>query len=140
MSWPVPCPNIGVPLLQSSIVHTSDAPGLPVLSQAVATDQFVLTSGQVGLDPVEGTVPDSFTDEVRQACRNLQEVLRAGECSLADVVRTFCVLTDASQLAEFNDEYVNWFPGNKPARTTIVAGLVGPFRFEIEATALKTKG
>jgi 2-iminobutanoate/2-iminopropanoate deaminase len=108
MSWPVPCPalpcpNLGVPLLQSSIVHTSDAPGLPVLSQAVATDKFVLTSGQVGLDPVEGTVPDSFTDEVRQACRNLQEVLRAGDCSLADVVRTFCVLTDASQLAEFND-------------------------------------
>ncbi len=59
---------------------------------------------------------------------------------MADVIRTFCVLTDASQLAEFNDEYGNWFPGNKPARTTIVAGLVGPFRFEIEATALRIKG
>lgn len=56
------------------------------------------------------------------------------------IMRTFCVLTDASQLAEFNDEYINWFPGNKPARTTIVAGLVGPFRFEIEAPALKIKG
>ncbi|ALV41316.1 hypothetical protein AU252_09270 [Pseudarthrobacter sulfonivorans] len=127
-------------MLQSSVVHTPDAPGLPVLSQAVATDQFVLTSGQVGLDPVEGAVPESFTEEVGQACRNLQAVLRAGNCSLADVVRTFCVLTDASQLAEFNAEYILWFPGDKPARTTIVAGLVGPFRVEIEATALKNDG
>lgn len=124
-------------MLQSRILHTPDAPALPVLSQAVATEHLVLTSGQVGIDPDTGTVPESFTDEVRQAFRNLREVLQAGDCSMADVVRTFCVLTEADQLAEFNDEYVNWFPGNKPARTTIVSGLVGAFRFEVEATAVR---
>jgi 2-iminobutanoate/2-iminopropanoate deaminase len=110
---------------------------LPVLSQAVALDQLLLTSGQVGLEPDTGNVPADFKDEVRQACHNLKEVLHAGGCSMTDVLRTFCVLTDASYLAEFNDEYSNWFPDHKPARTTIVAGLVGPFRFEIEATAWK---
>ncbi|WP_157768987.1 RidA family protein [Pseudarthrobacter sulfonivorans] len=123
---------------RSSTVHTPHAPALPWLSQAVAAGDLVLTSGQVGADPDTGHVPENFTDEVRQALRNIEEVLRAADCTLSDVMRTFCILTDTAYLAAFNDEYIKWFPDAKPARTSIIAGLVGSFRFEIEATAIRS--
>ncbi|UVJ40146.1 RidA family protein [Arthrobacter sp. CJ23] len=124
-------------MTRATIIRTSHAPSLPVLSQATATEHLLFTSGQVGLDPATGAVPETFAAEVEQALDNLEAVLAAGDCAPEDVVRTFCVLTDAADLPEFNRLYTQRFPDAKPARTTIVAGLVGPFRFEIEATALR---
>jgi 2-iminobutanoate/2-iminopropanoate deaminase len=55
---------------------------------------------------------------------------------LDDVLKVTVWLTDAADFAEFNLAYAAFFPGRKPARSTVVAGLVLPdARVEIEAIA-----
>jgi len=63
-------------------------------------------------------------------------VLVAAGGSLATVVKTTVYLTRQHDFAAMNTVYASYFPGAKPARSTVIVTLAAPaLLFEIEAVA-----
>jgi 2-iminobutanoate/2-iminopropanoate deaminase len=123
------------------VIRTADAPAaIGPYSQGrtgTLTGRWVVTSGQVGIDPAtKAIVPGGVAAETERVFRNLEAVLKAGGASLAAVVKTTVFLADMADFATMNDVYARYFPGEKPARTTIaVRGLPLGAGVEIEAWA-----
>lgn len=111
--------------------------GLP-FSDAVIVDNMVYVSGQVGnlpgkLELAEGGI----RGETIQAMKNLQSVLEATGSSLDHVVKVTVMLADINEWSVFNEEYVKFFPNNKPARSAFgTQGLALGARLELECIAL----
>ena len=110
-------------------------------SQAIATDDLVFCSGQVGLDPATGVLVEGGLEaQAERALRNLQAVLEASGCTFADVVKTTCFLIDINDFAAFNAVYARFTPDPPPARSTFaVAALPKAASVEIEAIALRPR-
>ena len=104
---------------------------------AVKTGNLVFTSGQLGLDPKEGTLPEGVEAQADQALTNLNEVLKASGLSLDHVIKTTVFLNDINDFAALNAIYEKRFGDNKPARSCVEAGaLPKGALFEIEAIAV----
>ena len=102
------------------------------------TGRWLVTSGQVGLDPATGAlVPGGVGPETERALKNLEAVLAAGNARLEDVVKTTVFLADMADFAAMNEVYARFFPDPKPARSTVaVKGLPKDARVEIEVWAI----
>jgi len=124
-------------------VSTTAAPGaVGPYSQAIVTDDLVFCSGQVGLDPATGEIVSGGVEaEAERVIRNLEAVLDAAGCTLADVVKTTCFLADINDFQRFNAVYAPFWPDPPPARSTFqVAALPRGARVEIEAIAVRDRG
>ena len=78
--------------------------------------------------------------ETERALKNLEAVLDAAGCSMADVVKTTCFLADIADFATFNAIYARFFPDPPPARSTFqVAALPKGARVEVEAVAVRDR-
>ena len=76
--------------------------------------------------------------QTAQAVVNLKAQLASVGCSIHDVKKTLCFLTDMDTFTTFNTAYVAGFDGSRPARSTIgVASLPFGGAVEIEAWAFK---
>lgn len=108
-------------------------------SQAIATNDFVFCSGQVGLDPATGELVDGGLEaQTERVIRNLEAVLAAAGCKLTDVVKTTCFLADIADFAAFNAVYARLIPAPPPARSTFaVKALPKAALVEIEAIAVR---
>ena len=96
------------------------------------------TSGQLGLIPATGELPDGVEAQATQALENLSAVLAAAGMTCADVVKTTVFLADIKDFAAINAIYANYFTGEAPARSCVqVAALPKGALFEIEAVAVK---
>jgi reactive intermediate/imine deaminase len=120
-------------------ISTGDAPAaIGPYAQAVRAAGLVFVSGQIPLDPATGTLIGA--DVVAQAARvmqNIEAVLRAAGCSLADVVRTTIYLVDLGHFASVNEVYARSFHPPYPARATVqVAALPRGALVEIDAIAV----
>ncbi len=124
-------------MAQKQIIHTTDAPAaLGPYSQAIVSHGMVFTAGQLGLDPATRTLTTGIQDQTRQALTNIQAVLAAAGCTMADVVKTSVFLKDMNDFAAMNEIYATFFPEHPPARTTVqVARLPQDAHVEIECVA-----
>ena len=105
-------------------------------SQAIAVDETVYCSGQIGLDPATGELADGVEAQVERALRNLRAVLDAAGVTIADVVKTTIFLTDMGDFAAVNAVYATFVPAPPPARSTVaVAALPKGALVEVEAIA-----
>ena len=96
------------------------------------------TSGQLGLIPTTGVLPEGVEAQARQALENLRAVLNAAGMDLADVVKTTVFLADINDFAAINAIYAEYFTGEAPARSCVqAAALPKGGLFEIEAIAVK---
>lgn len=96
------------------------------------------TSGQLGLIPATGELPQGVEAQAAQALDNLTAVLAAAGMTCADVVKTTVFLADMGDFAAINAVYAKYFPGEAPARSCVqVAALPKGALFEIEAVAVK---
>ena len=105
--------------------------------QGVKVGGFMFLSGQIGLDPVTGTlVEGGVSTQTRRVLENLRAVLEAGGSSLARVVKTTVYLVDMAHFAEMNEVYAGFFGTGPPARATVaVAALPRGALVEIDAVA-----
>lgn len=104
---------------------------------AVKTGDVVYTSGQLGLDPVSGTLPEGVEAQAEQAIKNLEAVLKAAGLGLKDVVKTTVFLADINDFTAINAIYAKYFTGEAPARSCVqAAALPKGGLFEIEAIAV----
>lgn len=119
-------------------VSTTHAPAaVGPYSQAIKTEQFVFASGQLGLLPATGKLPDGIEAQTRQVIENLTAVLTAAGTTMDAVVKTTIFLVDMADFATVNGLYAEAFSGVPPARSTVqVAALPLGGLVEIEAIAL----
>lgn len=103
---------------------------------AVKMGELVYTSGQLGLDPVTGTLPEGVEAQTEQAIKNLAAVLEAAGLTLQNVVKTTVFLADINDFAKVNAIYAKYFTGEAPARSCVqAAALPKGGLVEIEAIA-----
>ena len=121
---------------------TISAPGAPAAvgpySHAKLCGSTLYCSGQLGLIPATGELPEGVEAQARQALENLGAVLRAAGMDYADVVKTTVFLADIADFAAINRIYAQYFVSEPPARSCVQAGaLPKGGLFEIEAIAVK---
>ena len=105
---------------------------------AVEAGNMVFTSGQLGLDPEKGTLPEGIEAQTHQALKNLGAVLEAAGVGYEDVVRTMVFLDNMDDFATVNAIYAEYFKESAPARSCVeVARLPKGGLIEIEAIAAK---
>jgi enamine deaminase RidA (YjgF/YER057c/UK114 family) len=79
-------------------------PGLKAIgsySQAVRSAGLLFVSGQPGINPATGEAAGATSDsQARQAFKNLDTILRAGDSRLDLVVNTTVLLADTSNFAD----------------------------------------
>ena len=100
---------------------------------------LIFVSGQVANDPATGKIVEGTIEEqVTQALRNIEAILREAGADRRDVVRCGVFLSDLADFAAMNRAYIEFFAGYLPARTTVQAGL-GALRVEIDAIAVRQR-
>jgi 2-iminobutanoate/2-iminopropanoate deaminase len=105
-------------------------------SDGLLVDGWLYVSGQGPIDLETGAaVAGTIEEEVRLTLDNLGDVLRAGGCSFADVVRCTCHLTNIEDFGRFNAVYSDYFKGVRPTRTTVQSVLGLGIKVEIDAIA-----
>ena len=105
---------------------------------AVKTENMIFISGQLGLNPADGTLPEGIEAQTHQALKNLGAVLEAAGVGYEDVVRTMVFLDNMDDFATVNAIYAEYFKESAPARSCVeVARLPKGGLIEIEAIAAK---
>ena len=109
------------------------------LPRSVATraGDFVFVSGQIARDDNGVIVAGGIEAHTRQTLKNVVHALALAGCTLEDVVKTMAWIDDARDFDEFNRVYSEFFPGNKPARSTIQARNMVGSKVEIEVIAYR---
>ncbi|MBW7882265.1 MAG: RidA family protein [Caldilineaceae bacterium] len=120
------------------VISTSNAPAaIGPYSQAIRAGQFLFLSGQLGMDPATGALPQGIEAQTRQALANLKAVLAEAGATVDDVVKTTIFLADLGHFATVNEIYGEVFNQAPPARSTVqVAALPKNGLVEIEVVAL----
>ncbi|MFT7527257.1 MAG: reactive intermediate/imine deaminase [Arenicella sp.] len=104
-----------------AIIHTDSAPAaIGTYSQAVKTGNTVYLSGQIPLIPETMTlIKGDFAAQAEQVFRNLDEVCKAANGSLADIVKLNIYLTDLSNFPIVNEVMGKFFNEPYPARAAV---------------------
>lgn len=134
------CQDAEAPSQKRQVISTDAAPeAIGPYSQAIQVDNQIYCSGQIGIDPVTGSLVEGGIEaETRQALENLSAVLEAAGASLDDVVQTQVYLADVNDYSAMNEVYATYFDGAPPARAAVEAGdLPADARVEIMVTAHK---
>ena len=118
------------------VIATEKAPGaIGPYSQGFLTNGFVYTSGQIPVNPADGTIPEGIAAQAEQSCKNVGAILEAGGSGFDKVVKTTCFLADIADFAAFNEVYAQFFT-SKPARSCVaVKDLPKGVLCEVEAIA-----
>ncbi|NIO10592.1 MAG: reactive intermediate/imine deaminase [Deltaproteobacteria bacterium] len=120
-------------------VNTDAAPkAIGPYVQAIKTNGFLYTSGQIALDPKTGElIQGDIIVQTRQALTNLKAVLEAGGSSLDRVIKATIFLKSMGDFATVNKIYEEFLGDSKPARSTVaVADLPKGALVEIDFIAL----
>lgn len=118
------------------MIHTDNAPGaIGPYSQGFIVGDLVYTSGQIPVNPADGSIPEGIAAQAAQSCKNVLAILEAAGSGTEKVVKTTCFLANMEDFAAFNEEYAKYFT-SKPARSCVaVKSLPKNVLCEIEAIA-----
>ena len=110
-----------------NVIATNNAPGaIGPYSQGYEVNGLVFTSGQLPVNPADGTMPEGIEAQAEWSCKNVGAILEAT-----------CFLADIADFAAFNEVYAKYFT-SKPARSCVaVKDLPKGALCEIEAVAVK---
>lgn len=124
--------------MKLTTISTEKAPAaIGPYSQAVLAGNLLFCSGQIPLDPLSGEiVTGDIRRQAEQVMENIAAVLSAAGAGFSDVVKATVFLVDMSDFGAVNEVYGRYFPGHKPARSTVaVRGLPRGVLLEIEVIA-----
>lgn len=118
------------------IVETKNAPGaIGPYSQAYTANGFLFVSGQIPVNPADGSVAEGIAEQAEQSCKNVKAIVEAAGSDMEKVLKTTCFLADIADFEAFNEVYAKYFV-SKPARSCVaVRDLPKGVLCEIEAIA-----
>ena len=109
------------------VIRTSDAPTSVSFSQAIKVGSTVYVSGTTGIDPKTNQMAGStIQEQTRQALNNCQSILNAAGGDLSHVVDVHVLLARPADFAGLNEEWVNFFAVDPPARAVGKLGVELP--------------
>ncbi len=121
-------------------IVTENAPGaIGPYSQGIELQNLVYTSGQLGIDPTNGEMPEDVKLQTKLALENVKAVLKAGGADMCDIIKALIFITDMNDFGAVNEVYAQYMTGEiLPARSCVqVARLPKDGKVEIEVIALK---
>ena len=106
-------------------------------SEAVRVNNMLYLSGQIPIDPKTGKIVNGdIKAQARQTMENIKAVLERHGSSMDKIVKCTVMIEDMAQWGTFNEVYVTFFPGPKPARSAFgAAGLALGAMIEVECWA-----
>ncbi len=120
-------------------VSTTAAPGaIGPYSQAIDTGSMLYASGQIPINPADGTIPEGIKAQTAQSLANVKAILDAAGLTLDNVVKTTVFLADMNDFAAMNEVYAEAFKAPYPARSAVaVRELPKKVLVEIEVIAVR---
>lgn len=120
-------------------ISTTNAPGaIGPYSQAITTGNLLFISGQIPVNPADGSIPEGIKAQTAQSIANIKAILSEAGMSMDNVVKTTVFLADMSLFAEMNEVYAENFTAPYPARSAVaVRELPKQVLVEIETIASK---
>ena len=130
-------PMEGVSISSSPAIAQAKAIGWAVYSQAIKGGGFVFsrgTSPHNAQGPLPETLPeyafpyryDQVQFQFRCEMERLKDLLADAGCSLSDVVRVECHMTNMEDISSLDEVWEEYFPIDPPARVIIPVPLVSP--------------
>ena len=108
--------------MSNRIIQSKNAPAaIGPYSQAIMAGGLLYTSGQLGLDPETGALPESIEEQTKQSLKNIQAILEEAGLQKTDVIKTVVFLKNMSDFAVVNGIYADFFGDHKPARSCVEA-------------------
>jgi 2-iminobutanoate/2-iminopropanoate deaminase len=121
------------------VIATQEAPqAIGPYSQAIKANGFIFVSGQIPINPADGTiVGGAIAEQTERVMNNLKQILAAAGSSLDKVVKSNVFLKNMADFAGMNEVYGKFFTAAPPARATVeVARLPKDVLVEIDVIAL----
>ncbi|ASM63573.1 RidA family protein [Helicobacter pylori] len=122
------------------VIHSTLAPkAIGPYSQAIATNDLVFISGQLGIDASTGEFKGTdIHSQTTQSMENIKAILKEVGLGMDSVVKTTILLKSLDDFSVVNEIYGSYFKEPYPARATFqVAKLPKDALVEIEAIAIK---
>jgi 2-iminobutanoate/2-iminopropanoate deaminase len=121
-----------------SVSTNKAAPAVGPYSQAVSHENMLFVSGQLGIDPETGLMPNSFEEQSNLVFANIKAVLEAANMHMANIMKVSVFLKDMENFAALNEIYKHHFSSPFPAREAIeVARLPKDGQIEISVIAMR---
>ena len=122
--------------MSKTVVSSDNAPAaIGPYAPGIQTGNMVFLSGQLGIDPATGKLPEGIEAQAKQSLANVEALLTAAGATF-DVVKTTVYLADISDFAAVNEIYASKFVAPFPARSAFqVAALPAGGLVEIEVVA-----
>ncbi|GAA6988333.1 RidA family protein [Helicobacter pylori] len=122
------------------VIHSTLVPkAIGPYSQAIATNDLVFVSGQLGIDASSGEFKGAdIHSQTTQSMENIKAILKEAGLGMDSVVKTTILLKSLDDFSVVNEIYGSYFKEPYPARATFqVAKLPKDALVEIEAIAIK---
>lgn len=102
-------------------------------SDGVLADGFLFISGQAAVDfTTSRFILGSIEEETHRTMQNIKSIIEAAGGTMEQVVKCTVHLKDIHEFDRYNKVYAEYFPGIKPARTTVQSVLAEGIRVEID--------
>ena len=123
--------------MMKKAIQSNEAPAaIGPYSQATYAGGMIYVSGMLGIDPADGNLKATVTEQAEQALKNLSAVLKEAGTDMGRVVKTTVFITDMGAFGAVNEIYARYFTAPFPARSCVqVSALPKGGLFEIEAIA-----
>ena len=123
---------------KTKIVHPQRDPSFVTgaYSDGILVDGFLYVSGQAAADFKTSRFQlGTIEEETHLTLQNIKAIVEAAGGTMDDVVKCTVHLADINEFDRYNVIYASYFPGVKPARTTVQSVLAEGLKVEIDCIA-----
>jgi 2-iminobutanoate/2-iminopropanoate deaminase len=122
------------------IIATTNAPAaIGPYSQAVLVGNTLYCSGQIALNPDDGSlVTSNIVDETHQVLKNVGAVLKEAQMDYNNVVKVTIFMSSMEYYTEINNVYAAYFTTDPPAREAVAVKTL-PKNVNVEISVIASK-
>jgi reactive intermediate/imine deaminase len=125
---------------RTCIVTPNAPPPIGPYCQGNIAGPFVFTAEEGG-NKSDGSLPPTIEGQTDQVINNIEAILKAGHCSLADVTKVTVYLASLGDFTAMNGVYAKRFKQPYPVRSIIQTALPAPGALvAMDAIALRPEG
>lgn len=111
--------------MDKNVISSDQAPAaLGPYSAGIKTGNMLFLSGQLGIDPATGKLPEGVEAQAKQSLANVEALLTAAGATFDNVVKTTVFLADIADFAAVNEIYASKFSEPYPARSAVQVGAL----------------
>ncbi len=122
--------------MKVEIKHPDKEVSTGAYSAGVLIDGWLFVSGQGPVDLFTGEViHGTIEEETLHTLSHIKKIVEEAGGTVEDIVKCTVHLTDINDFDRYNKAYATFFPGIKPARTTVQSVLSDGIKIEIDAIA-----